>query len=408
MLIVLAIILILIDLYVYQGFLHFLNSLGLSENFFLIGKIGYWVFSLFVYGFFLLYRRRFAGKENKFGLRLLLSIGVGSVISKSISSLILIVDDVRCFILIVLNQMVNVPFDTSRSFISVFAIAFGFGLFLLLIYGILRNRHRYQLKQIQIPIKALHPDLDGLKIVHISDIHSGSFNSAKSVKPGIEMINDLDPDIVFFTGDLVNNVASEIDPYIDTFKKIRSKQGIYSILGNHDYGDYVRWPSPAMKTKNMQRLFEAHRKLGWELMLNEHRLVRIKESTLGIIGVENYSAKARFSKYGDLQKSTDGMPPADLKILLSHDPSHWDEEVTTRYDDIALTLSGHTHGMQFGFEISNWIKWSPVQYVYDKWAGLYQKNTQYLYVNRGFGYLGYPGRVGILPEITLLTLIKTN
>jgi predicted MPP superfamily phosphohydrolase len=224
----------------------------------------------------------------------------------------------------------------------------------------------------------------------------------------VEMINELKPDIVFFTGDLVNSKAEEMDDYIDIFDKIEAPHGVYSILGNHDYGDYHRWPNEEEKQANFENLKDQHKKLGWKLLLNEHVQVNIGDSTLGVIGVENYSASNRFHKYGDMAKSVDGMSPSDVKILLSHDPSHWTDQIITNYSDVDLTLSGHTHGFQFGVEIPGYIKWSPAQYMYKQWAGLYQKGRQYLYVNRGLGFLGYPGRVGILPEITFLTLNKAN
>jgi len=198
-----------------------------------------------------------------------------------------------------------------------------------------------------------------------------------------------------------------MEPYINTFNKIKSKYGVYSITGNHDYGDYVRWENTDHKKANFEELIDTHQKLGWDLLLNENRMLEINGEKIAIIGVENYSAKGRFSKYGDLTKAYAGTDGAALKLLLSHDPSHWQEEVVQKFKDIAITFSGHTHGMQFGFEIPGWIKWSPGQYVYKQWAGLYAAEKQYLYVNRGFGFLGYPGRVGILPEITVLELKKS-
>ncbi|MEM1122652.1 MAG: metallophosphoesterase, partial [Bacteroidota bacterium] len=275
---------------------------------------------------------------------------------------------------------------------------------LLMINGVLRNRHRYKLYEVEVPIKGLSKNLDGLKIVQISDVHSGSFTDKEPIKKGIELINSVNADLAFFTGDLVNSIATEIEPYVDVFDKIRAKYGVFSILGNHDYADYVRWPNLEMKRANLGQLVATQKKMGWDLLLNENRLLDINGEKVAIIGVENYSGSPRFSKYGDLRKAYQGSEKADLKLLLSHDPSHWDAQIVNNYADIAVTFSGHTHGAQFGIEIKNWFKWSPVQYVYKQWAGLYQRGTQYLYVNRGFGYLGYPGRVGILPEVTLMRL----
>ena len=275
---------------------------------------------------------------------------------------------------------------------------------LLMIYGMVRNRHRYKVYEVNVPLVNLPKALDGLRIVQISDIHSGSFTDKEPIKKGIQLINNAKADLVFFTGDLVNSIATEIEPYIDVFDKIRAKYGVFSIFGNHDYGDYVRWPSQTAKLTNLNRLIHSQKQMGWHLLLNEHRLLNINGEKVAIIGVENYSASPRFSKYGDLAKAYQGSQSAALKLLLSHDPSHWEDQVAPDRPDIAITFSGHTHGAQFGIEIGTWFKWSPVKYFYKQWAGLYQKGQQFLYVNRGFGYLGYPGRVGILPEITLMTL----
>lgn len=278
--------------------------------------------------------------------------------------------------------------------------------FVLLPYGILFNRHRYQVRRAEVRKNGLPDDLIGLKIVQISDIHSGSFFDPKGFAIGIEMINALEPDLIFFTGDLVNNRAVEFLPFIDSFKKLQSKYGVYSVLGNHDYGDYVQWKSQEAKTRNLQELIDIQRSMGWKVLLNEHDIVQIGGGKVSVIGVENYSAKLRFPKYGDLALATDRMEAVDLQLLLSHDPSHWQNQIVTEYGNIDITFSGHTHGMQFGIEIGKW-KWSPIKYVYREWAGLYHFGKQYLYVNRGFGVLGYPGRVGILPEITLMTISGT-
>jgi uncharacterized protein len=224
------------------------------------------------------------------------------------------------------------------------------------------------------------------------------------VKGGVEMVLKEKPDLILFTGDLVNNESREVNEYIDVFNKLRAHLGVYSITGNHDYGDYKSWPDQAAKKKNFIDLMEAHRLLGFDLLMNENRSLRQNGESLAIIGIENWGA-GRFSKYGKLAVAYAGIEEASIKILLSHDPSHWDAQVRPQYGDIDLTLSGHTHGFQFGVEIGN-FKWSPSQYAYKQWAGLYQEGNQYLYVNRGFGYIGYPGRVGMPPEITILELTR--
>jgi predicted MPP superfamily phosphohydrolase len=297
--------------------------------------------------------------------------------------------------------------DASRSrFLVNTGLILGSLPFLTLTYGMIRNPYRYKVFRKKVPLANLPDSLDGLRIVQISDIHSGSFTYKEPIRAAIELINKEEADLVFFTGDLVNDQAVEMQPYVDLFSQIRAKRGVYSVLGNHDYGDYHEWPSKKAKEANFQALVQTHSDLGWDLLRNEHRRLSINGTDISVIGVENYSAMDRFPKHGDLAKAYAGCEDCALKILLSHDPSHWDYEVVDKYSDINLTLSGHTHGMQFGVEIPGFIKWSPIKYMYKQWAGLYQRNQQYLYVNRGLGFLGYPGRVGILPEITSLELRK--
>lgn len=212
-------------------------------------------------------------------------------------------------------------------------------------------------------------------------------------------------DIIFFTGDLVNNTADELNDYFDVFNKVKAPLGVYTTLGNHDYGDYVHWASPGAKQKNHQAMCVAHQQLGWHLLMNEHKIIAQGSDQLAVIGVENWGAGS-FSKYGRLDQAYCGTEDAPVKLLLSHDPSHWDAQIRPHYPDVDITFSGHTHGGQLGIEVGS-LKWSPVQYLYKQWAGLYREGTQYLYVNRGYGYIGYPGRIGILPEITIMELEKT-
>ena len=327
-------------------------------------------------------------------------------ISKFVIALFVGIDDIRRVIAWLFNRVAQPDsFSLSRSqFISQIGVLVGAIPLVSLTYGMWRNPYRYQLHQHKIKLDHLPPALNGLRIVQISDIHSGTFIFKEPLENAIQMINDLKADIVFFTGDLVNYAAAEMQPYIDVFSKIEARYGIYSVLGNHDYGDYHQWKSLGEKQANFEQLQETHRRLGWDLLRNEHRLIDINGEQIAVIGVENSSASPRFHNYGDLHKAHSGTDSAVLKVLLSHDPSHWDAEVTQKFKDISLTLSGHTHGFQFGIEIPGWIKWSPSKYVYKQWAGLYSEGNQHLYVNRGFGMLGYPGRVGILPEITCIEL----
>jgi predicted MPP superfamily phosphohydrolase len=330
-------------------------------------------------------------------------------ISKFLVVGVLLVDDLRRIILNFIPSYSEAGgFSAGRSqFLSTIAVGLGALPFISLTYGILRNRHRYKVFNQSITLPNLPKSLDGLRIVQISDIHSGSFTLKEPVKGAIDLINQQNPDLVFFTGDLVNSVASEMDRFLDVFDKIRAKFGVFSVLGNHDYGDYVRWENVEMKKQNLQNLIGHHQKMGWDLLLNENRVLNINNEKVAVIGVENYSESRHFPKYGDLRKATDGIENTSLKLLLSHDPTHWSSQVITSYKDIDVTFSGHTHGMQFGIEIPGWLKWSPAKFIYKHWAGLYQEGKQFLYVNRGLGYLGYPGRVGILPEITVIELKST-
>ena len=332
------------------------------------------------------------------------------MVSKLIMSSTMLVDDLRRIGGFAVSKFSTRPVDySSRSkFLATAGIFMASIPFATLTYGMLRNMYRFTFHRINVPIPALAEGLQGLKIIQISDIHSGSFNRRQPLVDAVKMINDQNPDIVFFTGDLVNNIAPEIEQYIDVFGAIKAKHGVFSVLGNHDYGDYMQWESDAAKAKNLQDLFAHHKAMGWNLLLNESRILDINGVQLAVLGVENFGAKMNFHKHGKLDITHAGTSDAAMRILLSHDPSHWDYEVNSNpaYQNIELTLSGHTHGFQFGIEIPGWIKWSPSQYAYKQWADLYQTGKQFLYVNRGFGVLGYPGRVGILPEITVLTLQK--
>ncbi|MEQ9438522.1 MAG: metallophosphoesterase [Cyclobacteriaceae bacterium] len=269
-------------------------------------------------------------------------------------------------------------------------------------YGIASVAHDYKIHRVKIPIPNLPSALDGIRIAQLSDIHSGSFFNRTAVMHGVEMVLAEKPDLIFFTGDLVNNRADEVEDYLAVFGKFKAPLGVFSILGNHDYGDYTSWPSREVKQKNLENLKEAHAMMGWNLLLDENKIITIDNSRLAIVGVENWGTGG-FAQYGNLDQAYQGAQDADTRILLSHDPSHWDAQVRSDHADIELTLSGHTHGGQVGVEWGS-LRWSPVQYRYKQWAGLYQEGNQQLYVNRGFGYIGYPGRLGIRPEITMLEL----
>jgi predicted MPP superfamily phosphohydrolase len=273
-----------------------------------------------------------------------------------------------------------------------------------LVYGVLRGGYNYQVRRVALKLPNLPDQFNNLRIVQISDIHSGSFTVEAPLRRAVELINEQNADFVFFTGDLVNNESDEIIPFLDIFKNIKATRGVYSIFGNHDYGDYNSWPSKEAKEKNLEMLVNAHGQLGWKLLRNENVLIGEEAEQIAIIGMENWGT--HFQKYGDMSKSYLGSEKAKVKLLLSHDPTHWDAEVSKKFTDVDVTFSGHTHGAQIGIEIPGYVKWSPAKYIYQHWAGLYQQGNQYLYVNRGLGFLAYPGRLGISPEITVVDLKK--
>ena len=269
-------------------------------------------------------------------------------------------------------------------------------------WGIASGAYDYQLKRRKLYLKNLPKAFHGLKLVQISDVHSGSFYNKKAVLGGVEMMLAEKPDLIFFTGDLVNNLASEMKDYQDIFSKVKAPLGVFSILGNHDYGDYYYGKEPsAAKAKNLEVVKKIHGLMGWDLLLDEHRRIKVDNEEIGVLGCQNWGA-GRFIQKGDLEKTLLGTDDLQTKLLLSHDPSHWRAQILN-HPDIDVTFSGHTHGMQFGVRTKE-FQWSPVEYIYKEWAGLYKEKEQQLYVNVGYGFLGYPGRVGILPEITIFEL----
>jgi len=275
--------------------------------------------------------------------------------------------------------------------------------FASLLFGMMKGKYDYRIKKLRLSFAKLPVSFEGFRIVQISDIHTGSFMDKKPLETAVKMINDLKPDVIFFTGDLVNDLHWEALPFIDTLSKLKAPHGVYSILGNHDYGDYYRWENKTLKEQNLSKLISIHKQMGWDILLDEHRHININGESITVIGVQNWSARMNFARYGNLKKATRDIKYSPVNILLSHDPSHWRAEIAEKIHEIDLTLSGHTHGFQFGVEVPG-FKWSPVQYVYKEWADLYSSGNQHLYVNRGLGFIGYPGRVGILPEITVFEL----
>lgn len=292
-----------------------------------------------------------------------------------------------------------------REFVSKIALGLAAVPFLSLLYGIFVGRYDFRVIRQTLFFDDLPDAFDGYRITQISDIHSGSFDNPEKIDYAISLINEQQSDVILFTGDIVNTHAHEMDPWIDAFNKIDvAPDGKFSVLGNHDYGEYVTWNSNREKRENFDAIKDIHRKIDFRLLLNEHAVIRRGDESISIVGVENWGHN--FKKAGDLGKASDGIADSDFKILLSHDPSHWEHEVKDHPKNFHLTLSGHTHGFQFGIEIPGFFKWSPVQYVYKQWAGLYENMGRYIYVNRGLGYHAYPGRVGIWPEITVIELKK--
>ena len=319
-----------------------------------------------------------------------------------------IVRTAKYFFLVVLNVFKNKKLDAGpdsrRKFIRKAGLIVAAIPFTSMLYGITKGKYNLKVNRVRLSFKNLPKAFEGYKIVQISDIHSGSFDDREAILDGIDLVKEQGADLILFTGDLVNNDSREIVPFIDDFKKLQAPDGVYSILGNHDYGDYKKWPSEREKMENMDRLYEYQKQMGFRLLNNENDSIRRGEEEIGIYGVENWG-NPPFPQRGDIDKALKGRENIDFKILMSHDPTHWNKKVLQHPTHFDLTLSGHTHGMQFGVEIPG-FKWSPSKYIYPQWAGLYEKSKQYLYVNRGFGFLGFPGRVGIWPEITVIELSR--
>lgn len=328
---------------------------------------------------------------------------------KVIMSLLLLVEDAVRLVKLAGNGILSLTeggfrFGVERSLYWDSAVMIFAGILsLAFIYGALFNVYRYRVRKVKVKLMKLPSSFHGLRVVQISDIHSGSLSDRDAVAKAVDKINGLSPDLIFFTGDLVNNIAEEARDFVGIFSRLKAKHGVYSILGNHDYGDYMAWPDEDTKRRNLDTLKSMHAQMGWRLLLNEHVHIERDGEQIVVAGVENWSARGRFKSYGRLEQALHGIQDAMTVLLLSHDPSHWEAEVLDHPAKVDLMFAGHTHGMQFGLDLP-WFKWSPVKYIYKQWAGLYQRSEQYLYVNRGFGVIGYPGRVGILPEITLFTL----
>jgi len=408
---IVILIMILLDIYVFMAIRSVSHSTNSKIRVFIFSA--YWIIAIAAILGLLIFI--FTGPEflPKKVRTYLFATVLAFVFAQLIASVFFLIDDIRRLIQWAAGKVFfrNTEIATmsgdgiSRSvFLNWLGLAAGTTLFGSLIYGF-SNKYNYKLKRIKLAYDNLPPGFKGLKIVHFSDVHSGSFMNKKAVIHGVEKIIAENGDLVIFSGDLVNDRATEMKDYMDVFNKVKAPMGVYSTFGNHDYGDYSKWPYEGVtKEQNLKNLEKVHAELGWRLLMDEHVELEKNGDKIALIGIQNWSAKARFPKYGNMKKAYAGCEQYPFKILISHDPSHWDAQVRPEYGDVDLTLSGHTHGMQFGVEIPG-FKWSPVQYIYKEWDGLYEEGKQKLYVNPGFGFIGYPGRVGILAEITVIELV---
>lgn len=331
------------------------------------------------------------------------------LLPKILISIPLFVEDMFRFTRWTSNKFIyNKIITNSRSSLLTRIVLIAAGLLTLsIIYGVFVGKYNFKVREETIVFKDLPEGFDGLKVLQISDLHVGSWDNKDAIEKGIEIINQQEYDILLFTGDFVNTLATEADPWIETLQKIKTpKYGKYAVLGNHDYGEYVKWDTEAAKEANFTAIKNNIEKSGFQLLLNENVVVKNNSDSIYLLGVENWGLN--FKKAGDLKKTSENVPANAFKIVMTHDPSHWDAEIVNHQQKYQLTLSGHTHGMQFGFDIPKVLEWSPAKYIYPEWGGLYNKGHQYIYVNRGFGFHAYSGRVGIWPEITVLELKKSK
>ncbi len=404
------IIMLLVDYYVFQALK--VVTLNLAPKYKTILYGFYWGVTVVAVLFFIM--MPFIGFDAwpKMVRTYLFATVIGLFIGKFIASVFFLVDDLRrvlqwgggkLYYQFISNENFQGAPISRSMFMSWLGMGIGGTVFGSMVWGF-GNKYRYKTKHVRLRFDNLPEAFRGTKVLQISDVHSGSFTDKLAVSRGIDHILAEKADLILFTGDLVNDQAREMDEYKELFSKLKAPLGVFSTLGNHDYGDYKQWPSPEAKRENLERLKQVHADMGWRLLMNEHVAIGKDGQEIGLLGIENWSAKGNFPKYGRMADAHAGSDKYPFKILMSHDPSHWEAEVIPRYSDVDLMLSGHTHGMQFGVELPG-FRWSPVQYVYKQWAGLYEQGKQKLYVNRGFGFLGYPGRVGILPEITVFELV---
>lgn len=390
-------ILFALEFYVYQAFKTVTNNNNL--------RIAYWVITILVYLFFIYEVLNFkrTDRDNS-RVQIVASVFLIFLLPKLLIIFFLLLEDFGRGINFVVQSFgtgeSHLP--DRRKFLSIAGLGTAALLSGLFLDGIIFGKYRHTVRKVKLKIAGLPERFKGYRIIQISDVHAGSFLHPEKLQKAIDMINEQKADLVLFTGDMVNNYATEFEPFVPLFKSMQAKDGKFSVLGNHDYGDYGAWDSTQQKVQNIPNLIKLQKEAGFEMLRNEHRIIEKNGEKLYLLGVENWGEKP-FPQYGDLDKASQGIPSEAAKILMSHDPTHFDYIVKNHPSNVQLTLSGHTHGMQFGLDLKN-IRWSPAQLRYKKWADLYESNGKYLYVNRGFGVIGYPGRVGIDPEITLFEL----
>lgn len=373
-------------------------------------KIIYWILNSMFWIAMLTMPKYMNGVGNVIIDQYLVVMAMGGVFAKIIVAVLMLLQDVVLLfkkIILKNNQTTDDiqqskiarPYISSRIILAIGACIVG-----LFLYGT-KNKYNYQVKHVTLHHHGIPEAFDGTKIAHFTDLHAGSIDDPNKLREGIDMIMSEQPDLILFTGDIVNSVHDELLPCVDILSRLKAPLGVFAVMGNHDYGQYHKWPDEQSQKANLDALLALYPKMGWELLMNEHTVFDKYGERIGLIGVENWSAQSNFPKYGQLNKALQDLDTksSDFNILMSHDPSHWKAEVLKSNPKIHLTLSGHTHAMQFGFNALG-IQWSPVKYVYDEWLGLYQDGDQYLYVNPGFGFIGYKGRVGFLPEITIIEL----
>ena len=399
----LCLILLIIDIYAYQALRTLLKLKWMLVSYQIIS---FFLLIFIVYSFMQFDRSVGQTKQTMFTMGLLLLV----YIPKIVMTLVLMGEDIFRIGAGTLNYFSNynseIDFLASRrKFVSQIGLGLAAVPFLSLIYAVTKGKYNYKVIKQQIFYPDLPDAFDGFTITQISDVHSGSFDNPDKINYAIDLVNEQNSDMILFTGDIVNTDAKEMHPWIDTFNRIKKhKYGKYSVLGNHDYGEYVTWPTEQEKVDNFEAIKDLYGQIDFKLLLNEHTFIQKGEDKIALVGVENWGNN--FKKVGDINLASANLTKDDFKILMSHDPSHWEYEVKNHDKHFHLTLSGHTHGMQFGIEIPGFIKWSLAQYVYKQWAGLYENKGRYVYVNRGFGFHAYPGRVGIMPEITVIELKK--